>query len=90
MTDKMHPFRRPVLLLIAALLLPAWNGKARAEQLFERLSALRLLQMQSNLWSREDINGLTLKGSIEGHYTTNGALERGGTSDWYLARMALS
>jgi hypothetical protein len=88
MTDKMHPFRRPVLLLIAALLLPAGNGKARADQLFERLSALRLLQMQSNLWSREENIGLTLKGSIESHYTTNGALEQGGTSDWYLAPLA--
>jgi len=80
--------RRFRVFLIAALLLPAPDGEARADDLAERLSALRLLQMQSKLWSPEEKYGLTLKGSMESHYTTNGALAQDGTSDWYLAPSA--
>jgi len=73
------------LAIMAAIILPAWNGDARADNLFQRLSALRLLQLQSNLWNPAEKHGLTLSGSVEGRYTTNAALASGGTSDWYLA-----
>ena len=84
----MPPSPRLTLVLIAALTLPAWNGDARADNLFQRLSALRLLQLQSNLWNPAEKHGLTLNGSVESRYTTNAALSRDGTGDWYLAPTA--
>ena len=57
----------------------------RADDLVQRLSALRLLQMQSNLWNPAETHDLVLSGSLEGHYTTNAALARDGTSDCYVA-----
>ena len=85
--SEMFPFPRLPLAIMAALFLPAWNGTARADNLFQRLSALRLLQLQSHLWTPVE-SGLTLSGSVESRYTTNGALARDGTSDWYLAPSA--
>lgn len=85
----MHPIHRFRLVpIVAILFLSTGNGEARAGVLSERLSALRLLQMQSRLWSPDDKFGLTLEGSMESHYTTNAALARDGTSDWYLAPVA--
>ncbi|MEI6493811.1 MAG: hypothetical protein WCO94_14780 [Verrucomicrobiota bacterium] len=84
----MHPFRRPAFLYIVALVLLPPGGEARADGLAERLSALRLLQLQSNLWRPIEKCGLTLNGSVESRYTTNAALAQGGTSDWYLAPSA--
>ena len=83
----MPTFPRLAFFLFAAFL-PAWNGKARADDLFERLAALRVLQMQSNLWNTQVKSGLTLDGSLESRFTTNAALSRDGTSDWYLAPAA--
>ena len=85
--SEMFPFPRLPLAIMAALFLPAWNGTARADNLFQRLSALRLLQLQSHLWTPVE-SGLTLSGSVESRYTTNAALARGGTGDWYLAPAA--
>ncbi len=69
--------------LVIFLMLPALTSAARADALLERLSALRLLQIQSTLWNQEVKSGLLLSGSFEQHYTTNAALASGGTSDWY-------
>jgi hypothetical protein len=84
----MPKFPRLIPAILAAFLLPAWNGATRADDLFQRLSALRLLQLQANLWNPAEKHGLTLSGSVESRYTTNAALARGGTSDWYLAPAA--
>lgn len=80
---------RLVIVILASSFLAPWNARAEDDNLFQRLSALRLLQMQSNLWNPEEKHGLAIGGSVEGHYTTNGALARDGTSDWYLAPVAL-
>ena len=85
--SEMSQFPRLTLAILAAIFLPASNGTARADNLFQRLSALRLLQLQSHLWTPAE-SGLTLGGSVESRYTTNAALARGGTSDWYLAPSA--
>lgn len=84
----MRPFPRLSLVIAVASFLAAWNRGARADELFERLSALRLLQLQSNLWNPIEKNGLTLGGGVEGRYTTNAALARDGTGDWYLTPSA--
>jgi len=75
-------------LIILMLSLTAWSGCARGEDdlFLQRFSALRLLLMQSALWNPDEKkHGLSLNGSMEGHYTSNAALSQDGTSDWYVA-----
>jgi len=72
--------------LLAVLIF--WSAPGQAEEVLQRLSALRLLQLQSKLWNADEKHLLTLAGSLEEHYTTNGALASGGTSDWYHAIFA--
>lgn len=84
----MPPLPRFTIVLLAAIIISKGCGEARADDLFQRLSALRLLQMQSKIWNPEEQHGLTVSGSLEGRYTTNAALASGGTGDWYLAPAA--
>lgn len=73
------------LRFLLPIFLSIWISSSFAEDVRQRLSALRLLQLQSRFWNGDEKQRLTLGGGFEEHYTTNGALESGGSSDWYEA-----